>query len=111
MRMSIVNYLSEGAENAVSMAELSRLLNISPRAVRRAVEHERTRGELILSNNNGYYLPSQDSTQARSELSEYCHRADARLRTNRACVRSARRRLKELERADSAQITIEDLTE
>ena len=88
----ICEFLRHGESNAVSMAELSRLLNLSPRACRKAVEAARLSGTLILSSEKGYYLPGCGAT-GRSEIVRFQRRTAARVRTGQAILRSSRRAL------------------
>lgn len=92
--MGISNFLRHGESNAVSMGDLSRLLNLSPRAVRKAVEAERLTGTLILSSERGYFLPGEGAA-GREEITRFQRRTAARLRTGKALLRSSRRALAE----------------
>lgn len=94
--MSVSKYLRHGEQNAISMAELSRLLNMSPRACRKAVEAERLTGKLILSSERGYFLPGEGET-GRAEIVRFQRRTAARVRTGQAILRSSRRILKKWE--------------
>ena len=94
--MSISNYLRHGEQNAVSMDDLSRLLGLSPRACRKAVEAERLTGTLILSSERGYFLPGTGSA-GRSEIVRFQRRTASRVRTGQAILRSSRRVLKKWE--------------
>lgn len=94
--MSISNYLRHGEQNAVSMDDLSRLLGLSSRACRKAVEAERLTGTLILSSERGYFLPGTGSA-GRSEIVRFQRRTAARVRTGQAILRSSRRVLKKWE--------------
>ena len=69
----ICEFLRHGESNAVSMAELSHLLNISLRSCRKAVEAERLAGTLILSSEKGYFLPGCGAT-GRSEIVRFQRR-------------------------------------
>ena len=91
--MSVSKYLRHGEQNAVSMAELARLLNISPRACRRAVEAERLTGKLILSSERGYFLPGEGETGC-AEIVRFQRRTAARIRASQAILCSSRRALK-----------------
>ena len=92
--MSVTKFLRHGEQNAVSMGDLSRLLGLSPRACRKAVEAERLTGKLILSSERGYFLPGEGSA-GRSEILRFQRRTAARLRTGKALLRSSRRALAE----------------
>lgn len=94
--MSVSKYLRHGEQNAVSMDDLSRLLGLSPRACRKAVEAERLTGKLILSSERGYFLPGVGET-GRAEIVRFQRRTAARVRTGQAILRSSRRVLKKWE--------------
>ena len=87
-------FLRHGESNAISMDDLSRLLDLSPRAVRKAVEAERLTGKLILSSERGYFLPGVGET-GRAEIARFQRRTAARLRTGKALLRSSRRALEQ----------------
>ncbi len=54
---TIASMLSHGRNNATTCRELSRLLDISPREVRRTIQRERRNGTPILSDSEcGYWL-------------------------------------------------------
>ena len=75
----IADFLHPGAENAVSRRDLMAMTGMADRELRLTIEAERRRGIPILSNCvNGYYLPGDQSERDR-------------------CVRSLRRRAKEIE--------------
>ena len=80
-RRGIQAFLLEGEANALPMRELARLVGVSERQARKIIERERRNGSMILSSDNGYFLPSPDCE--RYEIRRYIHRADARMVTNR----------------------------
>lgn len=94
--MGVMKFLRHGEQNAISMGDLSRLLNLSPRAVRKAVEAERLTGKLILSSERGYFLPGEGAA-GREEITRFHRRTAARVRTGQAILRSSRRVLKRWE--------------
>ena len=100
-RRGVQAFLLEGEDNALPMRELARLVGVSERQVRKIIERERGRGAMILSSDNGYFLPSPDCE--RYEIRRYIHRADARMVTNRKTIRVVKDRLKELEALDNGQ--------
>lgn len=63
--------LSHGAQNALSASEVSKITNLTPREIRHVVEHERLAGHIILSDNRGYYLPHDDVSIAKREISSW----------------------------------------
>lgn len=95
----------EGEVNALPMRELARYVGVSERQMRKIIEHERGNGALILSSDNGYFLPDPD--RERYELRRYIHSADARMVTNRKTIRAMKDRLKELEALDNGQEILE----
>lgn len=56
----IYEMLSRGSTNAISAAHIAKQLDISPQQVRKMVERERLAGYVILTDECGYYLPSED---------------------------------------------------
>ena len=93
---NLKEYLGHGESQAISMVELSRLLNLSPRSCRKAVEAARLTGTLILSSEKGYFLPGEGAT-GREEITRFQRRTAARLRTGKVLLRSSRRALSEWE--------------
>lgn len=86
----ICDLLRRGEQNAISMEDLSRLLNLSSRACRKAVEAERLTGKLILSSERGYFLPGAGAA-GRAEILRFQRRVSARIRAGQAVLRSSRR--------------------
>lgn len=88
-------FIPRGAENAIPARGLARRVGYrGERALRLAIERERREGAVILADDNGYYLPSSDAEQARREIERFVRRTDARMRSNRESVRSAKRFLR-----------------
>lgn len=104
-RRGVQAFLLEGEANALPMRELARLVGVSERQVRKIIERERRNGSMILSSDNGYFLPSPDGE--RYEIRRYIHRADARMVTNRKTIRVMKDRLKALEALDNGQEILE----
>lgn len=104
-RRGVQAFLIEGEDNALPMRELARLVGVSERQARKIIECERRNGSMILSSDNGYFLPSPDCE--RYEIRRYIHRADARMVTNRNTIRVMKDRLKELEALDNGQEILE----
>lgn len=104
-RRGVQAFLLEGEANALPMRELARLVGVSERQARKIIERERRNGSMILSSDNGYFLPSPDCE--RHEICRYIHRADARMVTNRKTIRVMKDRLKELEVLDNGQEILE----
>lgn len=59
--MKITDFLLEGKSNAISMRELAKVTGLSERAVRNEILNARLHGKLIVSDENGYYLPEAKS--------------------------------------------------
>ncbi len=59
--MTISDFLQTGKKNAISMTELSHVCQVPERALQREVLQARLNGELIISDESGYYLPEDDS--------------------------------------------------
>ena len=104
-RLNVQGFLLEGEANAMPMRELARLVGVSERQVRKIIERERRNGSMILSSDNGYFLPSPDCE--RYEICRYIRRADARMVTNRKTLRAMKDRLKELEAQENGQEILE----
>lgn len=82
--------LSHGAHNALSAAEISRLTGLSPREIRHTAERERLSGVIILSDEGGYYLPSEDNGMAQLEISAWMMRRIAAAGSIMKTVEAAR---------------------
>ena len=80
----IADLLHPGAENAISRRDLMVMTGLSDRELRLMIETERRQGVPILSDNiHGYFLPGNSAERDR-------------------CVRSLRRRAKEIEATAAA---------
>lgn len=90
--ISILPLIPEGKNNAISMAELSRLTDQDGRTVRKAIEKARRNDAIICSSKAGYYTPA--STE---ELQEFYKSARKRAMTTLTVLKSTRRMLKALE--------------
>ena len=104
-RRRIQAFLLEGEENALPMRELARCAGISERRLRQLIERERRAGEIILSSDNGYFLPDPDN--ACMEIRRYIRRVDARMRSTREAARPTKLALKELEAQNAGQTMID----
>ena len=74
--MKIKDFLLTGRKNAISSTELCCVTNLPERAVQKEVLEARLRGELIISDDAGYYLPADES-----EIREYAIRRKAYIAT------------------------------
>ncbi len=92
----IAEFLGQGAENAVTAAELAVVCSFrSRRQFRRQVESERRQGALILADAHGYFLPSKDPARARQELLQFVRTAEAKSRSLLRTIRTARQALRQ----------------
>ena len=57
-----------GGTNAIPAADIAQQVGMSERCVRRKVEAERLAGAVILSDESGYFKPSEDPAIARWEI-------------------------------------------
>ena len=62
---SVTNFLRHGSENAISASDLAAIAGYGDdtRQLRHAITRARQSGSIILSCNNGYFLPSADAEQ------------------------------------------------
>lgn len=74
--MTIKDFLLTGRKNAISSTELCHVTNLPERAIQKEVLEARLRGELIISDEAGYYLPADES-----EIREYAIRRKAYIAT------------------------------
>jgi biotin operon repressor len=91
--MNIVDYIPVGKENAIPRHDLARVLGLTDRACRKAIEEARDRGELIVNDGDGegYYLAC-DIDQIESQYRKDRARALSvlkRLKTMRRMLRDA----------------------
>ena len=77
----VSEYLTPGKRNAISLADLSSMIGLPERTLKKAVLEERLTGILILSSDHGYYLP--DSIE---EIREYVNTRRAYLKTARKAL-------------------------
>lgn len=87
----ISDFLSVGRENALPLQALAFKAQLSERAVQKEILESRLRGELIVSGDEGYFLPSDPV-----ELREYVIRKKAAIRTSAAALRPFINALKEV---------------
>ena len=102
----ITDFIPIGRENAISMADLANCLGVTERTVRKHIEAERRNGKVICSSTDegvsGYFLPADID-----EVREFVKLSEKRIRTARQCTRSAKAMLREYERNDPNQLTLE----
>lgn len=73
----ILNIVPYGKRNALTMTEISSVLGVNRREVRTLLEQARSDGNIIAGTDAGIFIPETDS-----ELKEYVHRSQARIRTS-----------------------------
>lgn len=94
----IFSLLLEGAENAISAADLTRLAGYrNQRSMRMAVDREREQGLPLLASEAGYFRPAAGD-RGIMEMRRFIRRQDARAASNRRTIRLIRARLRELEK-------------
>ena len=78
----ITDFLMTGKDNAIPMADLAAAVNLPERAVRREILEARLRGELIVSNEQGYFLSTDPD-----DLREYVIKKKAFSKTASAALK------------------------
>lgn len=86
----LLRLIPEGEEHAVSMSTLSSILGIKSRVLRSLIVEARRAGNIICSNDNGYFLPANND-----ELLRYYRLVTARMCTTSSCLKPVRRKLRE----------------
>ena len=103
-QLRVVPLLQPGERQAMTSAVLCSVLGCDVRKLRHFVREEREQGALILSGNNGYFLPSLDIRQAHEEMMRCYRRLSSQAFSGLPFVR----RLGELLNISPEQLTIED---
>ena len=80
--ITISDFLGDGEQEAISLENLAISTGLPERAVKREVLNARLNGELILSNENGYFMPSDPG-----EIKSYVRKRKAYLKTAHAALR------------------------
>ncbi len=92
----VAENLKHGAQNAINANNLVILCSYhTKRELRREIERERRGGVLILANQHGYFLPSDDEDEARRELSEFVHSAEKKSKSLLRTIRHSKAALKQ----------------
>ena len=78
----IIEYLSAGQENAIPLSDLAAAVNIPERSLQKEILTARLSGELILSSDRGYFLPSDPD-----DLREYVIKRKAYIKTASKALR------------------------
>lgn len=68
----ITDFILTGRENAISLADLSHVTELPERAVRKEILQARLEGNLIISSDEGYFMPSDED-----DIREYAIRRKA----------------------------------
>lgn len=59
---TILDIIPLGSENGVSQSELAMITHIPTGLIRRIISEARSRGVIIISDSNGYYIPVKNKT-------------------------------------------------
>ena len=100
-RERILPYIGIGSQNAISRRELIRVSGIPDRAMRFEIEALRRSGCVILSDNNGYFLPSDEH-----EIEAYIRREESRAKSTFLTLKAARKLRAELQVQESGQVSL-----
>ena len=92
IRNHLISSIPEGAENAISMKNLAKRLDIGQRELRRLVMIARIEGNIILSNDDGYF-----TSHDRKDIRRYYQRIQNRQRSTAEALSAIRRELKKAE--------------
>ena len=94
-RLTILELLQEGVQNAITAKELAKYYNCDTRNITRTIHNLRAKGEVILSNNigrtYGYYLPAD-----RAEVERFAKTMHSRLKNIKIATLSAEKYLSEV---------------
>lgn len=97
MSNNLISLIPPGRNNSVSTAELAKLLQADQRTVRATISRLRRQGCIICSNSDssigrtGYFLPVSIE-----ELETFVNIETARIKTHRAAIAPARKKLRAL---------------
>lgn len=92
----VAENLKHGAQNAINANNLVILCSYhTKRELRREIERERRGGVLILANQHGYFLPSENEEEARHELSEFVRSAEKKSKSLLLTIKHAKAALKQ----------------
>lgn len=103
---NIMDYIGVGKDNAVTRNELCALMNLPDRAIRRLIEEERNRGEIIINEQDGrgYYQSNRvDDMIAQYRANQ--SRAKSILRQQKYL----RRKIKELSVIGNGQMKLDEV--
>ena len=75
----VLDFIPVGPENAVTGRQLSRLLGVGGREIRRRIALERAAGAIVLTDGaGGYYRPTDNGQRGRAEVAAWLDRLEAR---------------------------------
>ena len=75
----VLDFIPVGPENAVTGRQLSRLMGLSGREIRRRIAVERAAGAIILTDGaGGYFQPTDNGQRGRAEVAAWLDRLEAR---------------------------------
>lgn len=80
--IKISDFILTGKDQAISLSDLAAVVSIPEREVKKEILQARLSGELILSGERGYYLPSDPD-----ELREYVIKRKAYIKTASKALR------------------------
>lgn len=95
--MKILDIIPFGRDNSISTAELAKHLQADQRTIRATISRLRRQGYIICSNSDsslgrtGYFQPV-----SREELETFVNIETARIKTHRAAIAPAKKKLKSL---------------
>lgn len=96
MNTKLSTLLSHGGMNALPAADITARTGLDAREIRHAVQNERQSGTVILSDERGYFLPSEDRETAVYETMEWLGRMGATVRSYEMIIRNAQSYLESL---------------
>ena len=92
----ISSLLNRGGIAATSATDITALTGLDAREIRHAVQNERQSGTVILSDERGYFPPSEDHETAVYETMEWLGRMGATVRSYEMIIRNAQAYLESL---------------
>lgn len=95
----IFELLPIGKKNAISTVQLCTITGLNVRELRKTVAHEREAGKIILSCNDGYFLPAD-----RTEVQEFVKVLEAKGKSILYVLKSSRKYLRETAPEAAGQI-------
>lgn len=94
--MDFEKLIPTGSDNAVSMHDLSLSSGLDERSVRKAIELLRRSGQVIVSNEHGYFFPDGSNADY-IEVRNYVARMTQRAETTFLCLHGARALLRKFD--------------